>query len=148
MAVHELGHALGLEHSNDPSAIMAPFYQWMETENFELPDDDRRGIQQIYGQLGGGVLGGGGVRSKPKEPSTVLTGGYLSVLAGHGSGPQPAPVTPDYGAQPTYPPDRPHYGPSICEGHFDTIATLRGEMFVFKVASSSLAGTSAVNVLC
>lgn len=148
MAVHELGHALGLEHSNDPSAIMAPFYQWMETENFELPDDDRRGVQQLYGQLSGGGGGGGGPRSKPKEPSTVLMGGYLSVLAGQGSGPQPPPVTPDYGAQPTPYPDRPHYGPSICEGHFDTITTLRGEMFVFKVASSTLAGTLAVAVLC
>lgn len=49
VAAHEFGHSLGLSHSSVEGALMYPWYQGLKP-NFELPEDDKRGIQQMYGK--------------------------------------------------------------------------------------------------
>ncbi|TNN68254.1 Matrix metalloproteinase-15 [Liparis tanakae] len=184
VAVHELGHALGLEHSDNPGAIMAPFYQWTHTHNFTLHEDDIRGIQYIYGPP---LLGDAPPTSppvlddKPKDdsptspspPEDEPTSSSPSVPRPTHRGPnppappkptpsptsppllptptptdpqpEPEPVTPhvrkDVPPPPPPPrtpaPPRPpklpdNHAPDICDGDFDTVTMLRGEMFVFK----------------
>ncbi len=47
VALHEIGHALGLGHSENPSAVM--YGSGVSSPSMHLTHDDIRGIQSIYG---------------------------------------------------------------------------------------------------
>ena len=57
---HEFGHSLGLSHSDDSSALMAPFYKGYQPD-VKLEKDDIKAIQALYGKSKG---------NKPSKPST------------------------------------------------------------------------------
>nr|UCR17088.1 matrix metalloproteinase-25 [Lateolabrax japonicus] len=108
VAVHEFGHALGLSHSSSDPSIMRPYYQGPvgDIVSFRLALDDRLAIQQLYGVKDGRPPGG---------------------------------VDPDLPRLPSPPPPRPTQlsDPSFedrCQGGFDAVANIRGEVFFFKGA--------------
>uniref|UniRef100_A0A8C9YZ78 Matrix metallopeptidase 30 n=1 Tax=Sander lucioperca TaxID=283035 RepID=A0A8C9YZ78_SANLU len=61
VAAHEFGHALGLAHSKVQTALLYPTYQYVNTVGYVLPDDDRQGVQAIYGER---------VRATSAQPTT------------------------------------------------------------------------------
>ncbi|GLD51424.1 matrix metalloproteinase-14b [Lates japonicus] len=90
----------GSEHSHEFLPPSWPFYQWMDTENFQLPDD---GPGEAYSNFM--------VLDQPQPlPNTSYT---------------------HYTPQPPYSPDKPHGLLTSVMDILDTIAILRGEMFVF-----------------
>lgn len=52
VVLHEIGHALGLEHSLDPDAVMAPSYSGIVEG---LTQDDIDAIQRLYGNTDGSL---------------------------------------------------------------------------------------------
>ncbi|KFQ23588.1 Stromelysin-1 [Merops nubicus] len=48
VAAHELGHSLGLGHSNVFGALMYPIYMARDSRDYRLPQDDIDGIQALY----------------------------------------------------------------------------------------------------
>ena len=58
--VHELGHSLGLSHSDKREAVMAPFYRGWDPY-LKLSRDDKNAVQALYGPK----------RSIPSSPKSV-----------------------------------------------------------------------------
>lgn len=69
-AVHEFGHSLGLGHSSVQDSIMFPWYQSYDP-NQDLPEDDRMGIQEIYGS--NSRQWGKNPYARPHPPPTTST---------------------------------------------------------------------------
>jgi hypothetical protein len=63
VALHEAGHALGLGHSDQPGAVMYPYYH----QASGLTADDIAGIRELYGDRAG--------TPPPAPPPTVPTSG-------------------------------------------------------------------------
>ncbi|GJN00183.1 hypothetical protein PR202_ga17597 [Eleusine coracana subsp. coracana] len=77
VAVHEIGHLLGLGHSAEPGAIMYPTIT-SRTRKVELAEDDVQGIQSLYG---------GNPNFKGVAPVTPTSSREMDSGAGAGSRP-------------------------------------------------------------
>ncbi|XP_041662201.1 collagenase 3-like [Cheilinus undulatus] len=111
VAAHEFGHALGLDHSRDRRALMFPTYQYVDTTGYRLPDDDRRGVQALYGSRTPEPTRA----PKPKPPPRPE--------------PEPEPEEPTEGPDPL-----PNPGNEQCSRGlvFDAATSIRGDLFFFK----------------
>ena len=68
VAAHEMGHGLGIEHSNKPSSLMAPYYIGYREQM--LRADDIKAIRHLYG-IGNGMVA-------PLEGDAIVAPGNYS----------------------------------------------------------------------
>lgn len=101
-ASHELGHSLGLSHSDVRSALMAPFYRGYE-KDISLDQDDIAGIQALYGD--------GESSTRPSVGVGVRTGIVTTTTS-----------------RPTTRRPGPSYdNTELCKGNLDTIVTVKND---------------------
>uniref|UniRef100_A0A4Y0BI06 ZnMc domain-containing protein n=2 Tax=Anopheles funestus TaxID=62324 RepID=A0A4Y0BI06_ANOFN len=72
VAAHEFGHSLGLGHSSQQDAIMFPWHHISYRGKDTIPEDDRLGIQSIYGPRKK-IYGKNPERHTPSTTTTTTT---------------------------------------------------------------------------
>ncbi|XP_077532600.1 matrix metalloproteinase-2-like isoform X2 [Haemaphysalis longicornis] len=140
VAAHEFGHSLGLSHSSVPGSLMYPYYQGVK-EDFQLPYDDKVGIQRLYGAKYPTKW----ASMQPIIPRTTTSspgrgpqgrqpprGGGSGREPTHRGGGRPQPPQ----SPPRSPPEQPESPtpgkPDKCSTSIDAIAVIRRELFIFK----------------
>jgi len=71
-AAHEFGHSLGLSHSDQYKALMAPFYRGYESK-VRLDKDDITAVEALYGKKTNKVT------PKPSRPGILFPGSSVTV---------------------------------------------------------------------
>lgn len=121
--LHELGHSLGLGHSNTTDSIMYPWYSSKRTfdrSTKDLYDDDKWGIEQLYGRKNGAKSWG--PIGKYPQPKTTRRISVTTTTTERPRRPTPIPQSTT-----TKSPK-----PDKCDTSFDAIGIIRNELMVFK----------------
>ncbi|XP_077164706.1 stromelysin-3 [Paroedura picta] len=102
VAAHEFGHVLGLQHTAVSKSLMSPFYFFRYP--LKLSEDDKQGIQYLYGKPKYEMNIDLEQEEKPYQPD-IETNEIIHVQSTQ---------------------------PDACDTDFDAVSMIRGELFFFK----------------